>query len=703
MLLHGESGYSLWCVNYIITICFQTYIDLYNLEKDVRKIARAREVMEYQMSTPRSDYWWWADGLYMVMPVLTKLYKVTGNKSYLRKLHEYFGHANGIMYDGEEGLYFRDAKYVYPKHRSANGKKDFWARGNGWVFAGLAKVLKDLPENDPRRGEYVGKFKGLARALKKSQQPEGYWTRSLLDPAHAPGPETSGTAFFTYGMLWGINNGHLDEKEYLPVVVKSWEYLTKAALQPDGKVGYVQPVGERAIPGQVVDRNSTANFGVGAFLLTASEMYRYLDSTPPPRPSPRPGAPRLVPVGKGWARNQVNAIIFRRNAVVSHGRWQYVAYYDADARVVLAKRKLGGSEWEVRRTRYAGDARDAHKSISIAVDGEGYLHVVWNQHDSPLQYCRGLRPGSLELSAEMPMLAEKERRVTYPEFYNLPGGGLLFLYRDGASGGGNLVLNRYDPKTKRWERLQDRLVDGEGERNAYWQATVDVRGHIHLSWVWRETPDVATNHDLCYAKSVDGGRTWLKSTGEPYRLPVTAATAEYVLRIPQQSGLINQTSMSADSGGRPYIATYWRPGGTEVPQYHLVYSDGSRWRTVQVTRRTTPFSLGGRGTRRIPVSRPQLAVGARGGRPVVLMIFRDGERGERVSVAVCGNLPGGACPVSDLTEDPVGMWEPSYDPVVWQRKGELHLFVQRVGQGEAEVTEDIPAQAVSILEWRPGR
>jgi unsaturated rhamnogalacturonyl hydrolase len=258
-------------------ICFQTYIDLYNINKDEKKIARAREVMEYEMSTARNDYWWWADGLYMVMPVMTKLYKVTGNQLYLDKLYEYFSYSNSIMYDNDEKLYYRDAKYVYPKHTTVNGKKDFWARGDGWVLAGLAKVLKDLPKNDAHRDEYVTKYKGLAEAIKKAQQPQGYWTRSMLDSAHAPGPETSGTAFFTYGLLWGINNGLLNAKEYRPVVIKSWSYLIKTALQPDGKVGYVQPIGEKAIPGQVVDQNSTSNFGVGAFLLAACEMYRYLD------------------------------------------------------------------------------------------------------------------------------------------------------------------------------------------------------------------------------------------------------------------------------------------------------------------------------------------------------------------------------------------------------------------------------------------
>ena len=132
-------------------VCFQTYADLYVADPDPRKIARAREVMEYEMSTTADDYWWWADGLYMVMPVMTKLYNITGNGLYLDKLYEYWTYADNLMYDKEARLYYRDAKYVYPEHKTANGKKDFWARGNGWVLAALAKVLQDLPHDNARR------------------------------------------------------------------------------------------------------------------------------------------------------------------------------------------------------------------------------------------------------------------------------------------------------------------------------------------------------------------------------------------------------------------------------------------------------------------------------------------------------------------------------------------------------------------------
>ena len=259
-------------------ICFQTYIDLYNLAPSKKKIARAKEVMSYEANSKAHDYWWWADALYMVMPVMTKMYKLTGEEKFLDKLYENLCYCDSIMLDNETGLYFRDGKYVYPKHKTASGKKDFWARGDGWVLAGLAKVLQDMPKSYKHYQFFADKFVTLAEAVKKIQQPQGHWTRSMMDPEQAPGYETSGTAFFCYGMLWGVNNGYLTKKEFEPAIEKAWNYLTTVAMQQNGKIGYVQPIGERAIPGQTVDANSEANFGVGAFLLSACEYHRYLET-----------------------------------------------------------------------------------------------------------------------------------------------------------------------------------------------------------------------------------------------------------------------------------------------------------------------------------------------------------------------------------------------------------------------------------------
>lgn len=303
-------------------ICFQTYLDMYRMNPDAYKIARAIEVMDYQVKNSATDYWWWADALYMVMPVYTKLYKVTGNEQYLDQLYANYKYADDLMWDKESHLYFRDGKYIYPAHKTDLGKKDFWARGDGWVLAGLAKVLADMPADYKHRPFFVERFQQLAEAVAACQQKEGYWTRSILDPEQAVGPETSGTAFFTYGLLWGMNHGLLDKAKYQPVTDLAWKYLTTVALQADGTVGYVQPIGEKAIKGQQLTAKNTANFGTGAMLLAACEKVRFDDASCAPAAD---AAPVTVTVGNpsGMQRQEVveldAASVFQRLGI-SGGR-----------------------------------------------------------------------------------------------------------------------------------------------------------------------------------------------------------------------------------------------------------------------------------------------------------------------------------------------------------------------------------------------
>ncbi len=296
--------------------CFHTYADLYVFDevKDESKIARAREVLEYQMSKSEDGFWWWADGLYMVMPAMVKLHNITGNELYLDKLYEYYKFARELMYDGPGGiptsadgyttsaslknganysdpatytyLFYRDAEYVYPKNPipGAETTKNFWARGNGWVFAALAKVLQDTPDDWEHRKDFMDAFVGMAKALKACQKFDengnGFWTQSVLAHNYSCsndnplGYETSGTAFFTYGFLWGINAGVLDEAEYKDTAIAGWNYLTKVALHENGRVGYVQPVGARA--GSAATYGNTQDFAVGATLLAGCEMSKYV-------------------------------------------------------------------------------------------------------------------------------------------------------------------------------------------------------------------------------------------------------------------------------------------------------------------------------------------------------------------------------------------------------------------------------------------
>lgn len=405
---------------------------------------------------------------------------------------------------------------------------------------------------------------------------------------------------------------------------------------------------------------------------------------------------RLVKVGDGYSATSVNTAVFRGSSLATHGDTQYIAYYDGDGFVTLGKRKLGSDEWTLHRTQYKGNVKDGHNVISMGVDGDGYIHVSFDHHGYPLRYAKSVAPGSLELGDKIPMIGTDEQDVTYPEFYTLADGDMIFAYRSGASGRGNLVLNRYDTKTGKWSRVHDVLIDGEGERNAYWQMFADPKGTLHLSWVWRETWLVETNHDLCYAKSDDGGKTWKRSDGTLYQLPITQASAEKAWEIPQNSELINQTSMTADAQGNPFIATYWRDRNSDVPQYRLVWHDGKKWNMSTVGERKTPFSLSGGGTKMIPIARPRIVSDGK----KACYIFRDEERGSKVSVAYTPKLGKKDWTVTDMTDFSVDAWEPSHDLNLWNDRRKLNVYVQASHQGDGEKVADGAAatEPVYVME-----
>lgn len=248
----------------------QTYLELYLLKKDPERIAATRATLDAMISDPKPgrEDWWWCDALFMSPPVLARLYAATGDEKYLKFLNAMWWDTTSFLFDPAENLYYRDKNYFDKK--TTNGKKVFWARGNGWVMAGTVRVLQYLPKSDPIRQRYIELLQKMAAAVSKVQGDDGLWRPSLLDPQDAPVPETSSSGFFCYAITWGISQGYLDRKIYLPVVKKAWAGLN-SAIHPDGKLGWVQPIG--AAPASVTFDNNQ-EYGSGAFLLAGSELYK---------------------------------------------------------------------------------------------------------------------------------------------------------------------------------------------------------------------------------------------------------------------------------------------------------------------------------------------------------------------------------------------------------------------------------------------
>ncbi|RQO65245.1 glycoside hydrolase [Pedobacter sp. KBW06] len=257
----------------------QLYAKLYLIYKRPEFIADLKSLGDSILKLPHLESlewknaiytreWAWCDALFMGPPALAFLSEATGDPKYLDKAVELWWKSTGYLFDQEEKLYYRDSRYFNKKEK--NGTKVFWGRGNGWVIGGLVRVLSVLPKGHPDYKRFENLFIEMSDRLAALQQPDGAWHASLLDPESYPSKETSGTGLICYAMAWGVNNGLISYKKYEPVITRAWGALS-SAVHPDGKLGFVQPQG--AAPDKV-GYEDTDVFGVGAFLLAGTEVFR---------------------------------------------------------------------------------------------------------------------------------------------------------------------------------------------------------------------------------------------------------------------------------------------------------------------------------------------------------------------------------------------------------------------------------------------
>jgi unsaturated rhamnogalacturonyl hydrolase len=251
----------------------QMFLEQYMIHKNPKMIAAMRARLDTEIATPdptdpQKPLWWWCDALFMAPPVYADMAAATGGKKYLAYMDREWDITTALLYDRQKHLYFRDASYL-DKHEK-NGEPLFWSRGNGWVMGGIVRVLQRLPANSPLRPKYIALLKEMAAEMVSIQGKDGLWRPGLLDADSYPLPEISGSAFITYALAYGVNEGILDRKTYWPAVERAWAGMI-SHIYADGRLGSIQPVG--AAPGAYTETSSYV-YGVGAFLLAGSEIYR---------------------------------------------------------------------------------------------------------------------------------------------------------------------------------------------------------------------------------------------------------------------------------------------------------------------------------------------------------------------------------------------------------------------------------------------
>lgn len=254
--------------------CGETYLDLMEEYGIQGKKEHIMATMDWTAQDPHQDYWWWVDAMYMALNFYNRVGLLLRDERLLDKAYGLYRNAKDErrLFDREEKLWFRDENFLPEIARTAGGKKVFWARGNGWVFAGLARTLRTLSGGQRYYEAYREVFAEMADALRKCQCGDGFWRTSLLEPEEYDMPETSGTALIVLGMLIGVRLGILPE-EYMECALRGFDALNREAVEESGKIGWVQVVALKPGP---VKKEATNDYAVGTYLLVCRELIAYL-------------------------------------------------------------------------------------------------------------------------------------------------------------------------------------------------------------------------------------------------------------------------------------------------------------------------------------------------------------------------------------------------------------------------------------------
>ncbi|MEM6391252.1 MAG: glycoside hydrolase family 88 protein [Planctomycetota bacterium] len=566
----------------------QTYLDLYFVEPSDEKIARLVEklgpLLDRKVLHPGEPHrfhaverpfegrhlWWWCDALYMAPPVYARLAKATGDRRYLEQMHELFWDSTAFLYDPDERLFYRDARrFPGEGHK---GPKEFWGRGNGWVFAGLARTLPYIPEDDPRRADYLKLFRDMAFRLAELQQPDGMWRAWLNHPNHPDyrTKETSASAFFVYGMAKGINEGWLPRAYFLPAVVRGWTELY-GSITPEGKLTHAQRVGAAPQPVRPWD---SADYAVGGTLLAGAEVLRLAKTGfVPTNPDTDGFLPRLVAEDGAFTwYNDERAIMVGRVLLVNYvkrdGHTALSTFGDPRRTASpLIRNEVVLSTWAQKDDHNNGALLRLSNNRVLATYGRHGTHPSFSQR--VLDFSRAYQPPAVSEERDFSVVTTK-RGLTYQNLIRLTAegdpasGGRIYNFFRGNNFNPAFIVS--DDEAETWgEPVQLIRAGTNSNRRPYVKYADNGKDRIDIFYNDGHPRDVKNNHVYhAYYKSgvfykTDG--TPIKSMEELRESPLVPEDGTRLFDGGTDAGRGWVWDLELSSAGNPQAAFISSPSG----------------------------------------------------------------------------------------------------------------------------------------------
>lgn len=522
--------------------------------------------------THAHDRWGWCDALFMAPPVWARLAKVTGDSKYLEFMDKEYRATYDLLWSRKDHLFWRDSSYFSQQEK--NGEDIFWSRGNGWVFGGLALMIPDLPQYWEGRFFYIDLYKKMAKRIKSIQRADGAWSMGLLGgTAGYPTKETSGTAFFTFGLAWGINQGLLDRDTYEPTVLRAWQAL-EGSVNDDGLLGYVQPVG--AAPGDSF-AEYTEVYGIGAFLAAGSELYKMLET---PTVAEKKNKIITFMHNSGWCWFQdPRAVIHNSKLVIGgvagNGNGEAaIGVYDLDE-----NRPLG-------RTVIAENFdHDDHNSPAFYPRPDGRLLTVYARHSTENKHYYRISEDDNYLDWGKEQVKEYADPVTYTNLFHLSSEDTLYNFYRGIQWNPTFALSKNGGRTWSKERhfIQSEV---QGYQRPYARYASNSKDTIAVSFT--DAHPRQFGNSLYYAEFRDGN--FYKADGSFIKNrekdgPLKPSEAEKIFQ--GGGGSFRSVELSAydsawtssvvlDNKGYPHIAytLYLR---NQDQRYRLASWNGKQW------------------------------------------------------------------------------------------------------------------------------